>query len=289
MSYRPAIEIRYEVNGREIETWAYHLVRIYSADRNGQQAIIDSFQFGATYLCWYAPNRPDQAVLVLGHLWGACVALIIPIGLLIVGALGIVFAWKITSMQPVPVASDGRSFTSPTAQRPVPWMQIASSPRNTFDPAQLGDPIAMKTEWAPLKDGGANFHIHKLVEVDSDRLEFRTTVQAIMFGLALLLVGMVGFVADLASIVSGMASGTIISFLFVVLPLSLLFAAEGCYWLWSFEIPIVLTSGRDTSGRVEKCRRRSSIGALPRISRTSGKYMLCRSLLAAAVVVYPKS
>lgn len=50
-----------------------------------------------------------------------------------------------------------------------------------FDPSTLGDPIASDTEWGPAKSGGASFGTHKLVPVDSFRLEFRPTGGALAF------------------------------------------------------------------------------------------------------------
>ena len=68
-SYRPEVKIRYEVKGRKFETWSYDETGMYSPDRAAQQAIADSFQVGATYPCWYDPDRPERVVLVRGHLW----------------------------------------------------------------------------------------------------------------------------------------------------------------------------------------------------------------------------
>ena len=42
-----------------------------------------------------------------------------------------------------------------------------------YDPSLLDDPVAMQTDWTPAKGDGASFRTHKLVEVNSFRLEFR--------------------------------------------------------------------------------------------------------------------
>ncbi len=68
--------------------------------------------------------------------------------------------------------------------------------RVTFDPSQLDDAIAMQTDWTPAKYDGASFRTHRLVEVDSNRLEFRASGEAKWFYLLFLLVGtgmLVGF------------------------------------------------------------------------------------------------
>ena len=43
--------------------------------------------------------------------------------------------------------------------------KLKSLSRNseTFDPADIGDPLALETDWTPAKRGGANFRTHKLV------------------------------------------------------------------------------------------------------------------------------
>lgn len=62
-----------------------------------------------------------------------------------------------------------------------------------FDPARFNDPIAMQTEWRPLRSGGSNFKTHKLVEVNYHRLEFKATVFARIFCMIFLLVGLAVF------------------------------------------------------------------------------------------------
>ena len=62
-----------------------------------------------------------------------------------------------------------------------------------LDPARFNDPIAMQTEWRPLRSGGSNFKTHKLVEVNYHRLEFKATVFARIFCMIFLLVGLAIF------------------------------------------------------------------------------------------------
>lgn len=59
-----------------------------------------------------------------------------------------------------------------------------------FDPATLDDPVALKTEWSPLKQGGANFCTRKLVQVSPQRYEFRASWGAKAFYLIFLVVGL---------------------------------------------------------------------------------------------------
>ena len=62
--------------------------------------------------------------------------------------------------------------------------------RPGFDPSRFNDPIALKTEWKPLKRGGSNFKTHKLVEVNYQRLEFKATIFAKIFCLIFLFAGL---------------------------------------------------------------------------------------------------
>jgi len=45
-----------------------------------------------------------------------------------------------------------------------------------FIPASSDDPLAMQTDWGPRKEGGSSIRTHKLVTINPNRLEFRTTV-----------------------------------------------------------------------------------------------------------------
>jgi hypothetical protein len=93
-TYHPEIKIQYEVGGRKYEVWTYETIAMFSPDRAAQQAIVDSFRVGATYPCWYDPDRPDRAILVQGYAWGAYVVLIGLIVLLVLGGAGIRHLWK---------------------------------------------------------------------------------------------------------------------------------------------------------------------------------------------------
>jgi hypothetical protein len=102
--YRPVIQIRYEVNGRKYEVWAHDTLGVFSSDKAAVEARIDRFQVGATYPCWYDPDRPDQAVLERGQVGGAYAWLILPLGLLTVGGIGMVVARRLASSKPAPLA-----------------------------------------------------------------------------------------------------------------------------------------------------------------------------------------
>jgi hypothetical protein len=181
-SYRPAIQIRYEVNGQKFEVWAYDGFGVYSSDKAAVQARVDRFQVGATYPCWYDPDRPDQAVLERGNIGGAYAALILPVGLLTVGGIGMVIAWKLASskaapLAPMPVGPPTAAPTRPAPARAAsglsPWVQSLARHFKPFDPSSLGDPVALKTEWTQLSRVSLNQRSRKLVEAGPDRREFR--------------------------------------------------------------------------------------------------------------------
>ena len=116
--------------------------------------------------------------------------MILPLGVLTIGVGGMWLARVIASSRPAPVASGG----SPSGGTSVPFSlarpQNIVRPAVAFDTSRIGDPLASKTEWFPLKNGGAgSFRIHKLVETDLDRLEYRATTRRCLFSLAFFLPG----------------------------------------------------------------------------------------------------
>tara|TARA_R110002111_G_scaffold1157_1_gene8191 strand:+ start:55194 stop:55856 length:663 start_codon:yes stop_codon:yes gene_type:complete len=70
-----------------------------------------------------------------------------------------------------------------------------------FDPATLNDPVALNTEWSPLKRGGASFCTRKLVQVSPLRYEFRASWGAKAFYLIFLVVGLGLLIASLFQVI----------------------------------------------------------------------------------------
>lgn len=113
-----------------------------------------------------------------------------------------------------------------------------SSGRVSFDPSCFDDPLALDTEWTPLKRGGANFCTHKLYQSDFDRYEFRVTIFARLFCSIFLLVGLgTMFVPPIINILKGRSLWqgfeTIFLFLF-----GLVFAFVGYMLLVHYIVPI---------------------------------------------------
>lgn len=85
--FRPEVTIRYEVNGESHERSTYDILGWYSISRTEQQTLLDQFTIGETYPAWYDPMQPDDAVLVRGVSWWLWLALLIPVALILFGAL----------------------------------------------------------------------------------------------------------------------------------------------------------------------------------------------------------
>lgn len=127
------------------------------------------------------------------------------------------------------------------------WQKLrgmAASP-SEFDPSCFDDPIAMQTDWTPAKGGGANFGTHKLVEVNSHRMEFRASIGAMLFYLIFLLVGlgvMIGFgAARLSAGEFSFNTDTIVPLL-----IGLVFATAGGCLLYFGTAPIVFDTKKES-------------------------------------------
>lgn len=51
----------------------------------------------------------------------------------------------------------------------------------SFDPSQFNDPVAVQTEWTPLKGGGTNFRTHNLIKVSDRKMEFSPSTGTRLF------------------------------------------------------------------------------------------------------------
>jgi len=83
--YRPEIRIRYMVDDRPYEDATYDVTRRYSTDRPAMQAVLDQFEVGREYPCWYDPLDPHIAVLVRGYSAWLYLLLLIPASAISIG------------------------------------------------------------------------------------------------------------------------------------------------------------------------------------------------------------
>jgi hypothetical protein len=108
----------------------------------------------------------------------------------------------------------------------------------TFDASRFDDPIAMQTQWLPLKSGGSNFRTHKLVHINSNRIEFKASVGAKLFYGIFFLVGFWVMIAFSYPKIKSGDFGMNIESLFPLL-IGLGFSIAGSVILYFGTIPIV--------------------------------------------------
>lgn len=71
--YRPEFHIRYEAGGKSHEARTWRIVRSSSGSEAAQRKVLDRFEVGGTYPCWYDPADPSRVVLEKGISMGAVV------------------------------------------------------------------------------------------------------------------------------------------------------------------------------------------------------------------------
>lgn len=89
--YRPEIQIEYQLGGKAYRIWTYDVRGAYSSDQHNKRAILDQFTVGETYICWYNPDDPSQAVLVRGYSWWLWLTFIVPVSFLLIGGVGLIY------------------------------------------------------------------------------------------------------------------------------------------------------------------------------------------------------
>ncbi len=114
--FRPEVTIRYEVNGETYEQTTYDILRWYSLSRMEQQELLDQFTIGETYPVWYDPQEPERVVLVRDYRWWLWLALLIPVALILFGALRMASEFLRWNSSPERLSQNACS--SPAAARP---------------------------------------------------------------------------------------------------------------------------------------------------------------------------
>lgn len=66
----------------------------------------------------------------------------------------------------------------------------ASRHVKTLDTSVFDDPLALQTDWSPLKGGGSNFRTHNLVSENYNRTAFKASLGAKLFSSVFILVGL---------------------------------------------------------------------------------------------------
>ncbi|MBN1854111.1 MAG: hypothetical protein JW829_15395 [Pirellulales bacterium] len=113
LRYRPEIQIEYKVHDRtEAEsTWTYDAANRYQFNQSDAEAILDQFQVGKSYRCWYDPLNPAYVVLIRYH-WLPWGILIVAILFAIFGGAGLAYSWIHSRTSPE------RRLSPPAARTP---------------------------------------------------------------------------------------------------------------------------------------------------------------------------
>jgi hypothetical protein len=78
--YRANFLISYTANGSNYQTWVTGngLDQSYFREREAQEETLSQYDIGGSYPCWYSPQTPQLAVLVLRHDWASTLPLLVP-------------------------------------------------------------------------------------------------------------------------------------------------------------------------------------------------------------------
>ncbi len=96
--FRPEIKIRYTVDGRSLTAWTYDIatatnsINSFAREREAVLGILERFERGQQYPCWYDPQDSEVVVLVRGYGWWVAPVLAWPILLVLVGAGGLLYS-----------------------------------------------------------------------------------------------------------------------------------------------------------------------------------------------------
>jgi hypothetical protein len=85
-TYRPEFRIRYKVGDQEyVEDGVFDVTQVYTADEQTVKDILNQFDVGGEYDCWYDPIDPHRVVLARGYSPWLYVSLLIPLSFIIIG------------------------------------------------------------------------------------------------------------------------------------------------------------------------------------------------------------
>lgn len=88
-TYRPQVEIQYEVGGQPYTAIAYDRLRAWYADKDRAIALASRFEAGNEYRCWYDPEDPHQVVLLRGAVWWVWLLAALPTAFIVFGLVGL--------------------------------------------------------------------------------------------------------------------------------------------------------------------------------------------------------
>jgi hypothetical protein len=142
---RPSLRVRHVVDGQTYSAWAYDAHGVFSDDPEAQQRILDRFEIGGEYPCWYSPDDPEKIVLVRRSGWRLWLWLLIPISLVAVGGGGLalsVLRWR-TSEERL-AALTQRAATLDIFEHPLPHAHPPGVPRVDHQTNSPGTQLAYR-------------------------------------------------------------------------------------------------------------------------------------------------
>lgn len=159
-SYRPEIQIKYRLEGETYVVWTYdvHSVRGngYSAEKSDADRVLERFQVGREYPCWYDPSDRTAAVLVRGANWWIWLTFAIPVSFVMIGGGGL--AYSVLSLgksdeRRAAILSKAASLTprAPAAGKGGELPNVPAIADITNSPGtmlQYRLPVAMSPAWA---------------------------------------------------------------------------------------------------------------------------------------------
>lgn len=94
--YRPEIQVEYFINDEKFVAWTYDIWVFdatggYSAGKEDKQRILEGFQKGRLYECWYDPEDPTRVVLVRSYRWWLGLLFILPVAFVLIGAARLIY------------------------------------------------------------------------------------------------------------------------------------------------------------------------------------------------------
>ena len=90
-TYRPAIQVRYLVNGEPLEEWGYDITNAATSDKASVDDAWRSLKSGKDYKVWYDPEDPHQVVLLRGYTWWQWLVLLVPVSFIAIGGAGLIY------------------------------------------------------------------------------------------------------------------------------------------------------------------------------------------------------
>jgi hypothetical protein len=187
-TYRPEIQVRYVVNGREYQVWTYDAIGGYSSFRSAHEQALQGFTVGRECPVWYDPAAPKKAVVVRGYTWWLYLVLLLPVGVIVGGLVGLVRVLRPRRLpfptgpeSPQPASAPPPGLPDPGASQESAGAVLAVSLRPAVSPGQL------RAVTAACLVGGGGLVVGGVLAVI--QLQFLGALVGVAFGLGLLYVG----------------------------------------------------------------------------------------------------